>query len=81
MQVEANTVAHIWKGNGLKEVNRTTHLGLQTLYSSCWYLNRISMGPDWHHYYACDPREFNGIHSVELNVLRILGGAIYAWGP
>lgn len=61
-QVKPDTVVHIWK-SGAKELNSTTWLGLQTLYSTCWYLNRVSSGADWPTHYACDPQKFNGIIS------------------
>jgi hexosaminidase len=59
-QVHPDTIAHVWK-SPVAEVNQTTSHGLQTLYSTCWYLDYIAYGKQWPQYYSCDPQSFNGL--------------------
>ena len=47
--------------------------------SACWYLQRISYGEDWQHFYQCDPRTFNTSATFEQKQL-VLGGTICMWG-
>ena len=60
MQVAANTVVEVWKGEYQKEMAAVTAKGYKVLLSSPWYLDYISYGKDWYKYYLADPQDFNG---------------------
>jgi len=58
----------VWKGGYQNEMAKVTKQGYHAILSSCWYLNYISYGPDWHKYYTCDPHDFKGKNGT-LNVI------------
>ena len=61
MQVLPDTVVNVWKGGWQNEMAKVTGKGLKAILSSCWYLNYISYGIDWHKvgYKRCPPVDVN----------------------
>ena len=53
-QLPNDTIIQVWQG-GMEEVQRATSLGLNVIYSTCWYLDLIEYGTKWSKYYHCDP--------------------------
>ncbi|CAM0512505.1 unnamed protein product [Fasciola hepatica] len=75
---EKQTVFQVWlPGNWKPKVKEITRAGYRVLLSSCWYLDIISYGIDWHPYYTCDPGDFNGTSEEQA---RVLGGEAALWG-
>lgn len=77
VKVHPDTVIEVWKGKELEELEAVTAAGLKAILSSPWYLNRITLGPDWHNYYAVEPQNFNG---TELQKALVIGGEACMWG-
>lgn len=55
-QLPSDSIIQVWL-SGHEELHRAISLGLNVLYSSCWYLNMIEHGVQWPKYYKCDPVE------------------------
>lgn len=79
VQVLPNTVVNVWKSSPSwpSEMAKVTGKGLKAILSSCWYLNYISYGIDWHKYYQCDPQNFKG---TEAQMELVMGGTGCMWG-
>ncbi|KFD57778.1 hypothetical protein M513_01448 [Trichuris suis] len=72
-----NAIVQVWKNGHKETLEKVTRSGLNALLSSCWYLNYINYGSDWHDFYKCDPQDFNGTdEQKEL----VLGGTACMWG-
>ncbi|XP_074595838.1 beta-hexosaminidase subunit beta-like isoform X2 [Brevipalpus obovatus] len=64
VQVSNDTIVQVWKSSDEKrnwqdDVRSIARKRHQVIVSSCWYLNKISYGPDWIEYYKCDPRSLD----------------------
>jgi len=74
---DPDMLVHIWILEQLPaQLAAVTKAGYKTLLGSCWYLDHLSYGVDWHKYYRCDPHDFNG--TAEQKAL-VLGGGPNMW--
>lgn len=76
VRLAPGTIVHIWTGDSSKLLNRVTNASLPALLSSCWYLDHLSTGGDWHKYYVCDPHNFDGTAAQKR---LVLGGEACMW--
>lgn len=77
VKVHPDTVIEVWKDKELEELEAVTAAGLKAILSSPWYLSRISLGPDWHGYYAVEPLNFTG---TDQQKALVIGGEACMWG-
>jgi len=60
-QLKDDTVVEVWMGNKMEEeLQNVTGAGFTTILSAPWYLDYISYGQDWQHYYKVEPLSFHG---------------------
>ncbi|XP_070541930.1 beta-hexosaminidase subunit beta-like isoform X2 [Ptychodera flava] len=79
VQVEPDTLIHVWKGGYQDELGSVTKAGHQTILSSPWYLNYVKdpYDRDWKNYYKADPQNFSGTQQQKD---LVLGGEACMWG-
>lgn len=53
-----------------------TRSGFSAILSSCWYLDHLSNGGDWHKFYGCEPSDFPGDNEQQS---LLLGGEACMW--
>ena len=76
--IKEDAIVEVWKlPEWEAEMDKVTSLGYQTVFASCWYLNKISYAVDWYKYYDCEPESFNG---TEAQNRLIIGGEAHMWG-
>ncbi|UYV65337.1 HEXB [Cordylochernes scorpioides] len=91
VQLNNQTIVHVWKSNPQSELTRVTEKGHRVIFSSPWYLNYIQYGNDWTDYYGQDPQNFSGakFHFGQHNCWMtgtpdqkklVLGGEACMWG-
>ena len=78
-KIKDDTIIHVWKGGKscASEMNKATKAGYHALLSSCWYLDRISLSPDYFDYFRCDPLNFGGTKEQQE---LVMGGEAAIWG-
>ena len=78
-KIKDDTIIHVWKGGSSwgKEMKNVTKAGYRTLLSSCWYLNYISVSPDYYGFFRCDPLNFGGTREQQE---LVIGGEAAVWG-
>ncbi|XP_070541931.1 beta-hexosaminidase subunit beta-like [Ptychodera flava] len=78
VQVEPDTLIHVWKGGYQDELGSVTKAGHQTILSSPWYLNYVKdpYNQDWQNYYKVDPQNFSGTQQQKD---LVLGGEACMW--
>jgi hexosaminidase len=59
-KIKNDAIIQVWRPFHQEELREVTNRNHQALLSSCWYLDDIKTGPDWHDYYRCDPHDFLG---------------------
>ncbi|KAI5608257.1 beta-hexosaminidase subunit beta isoform 2 precursor [Silurus asotus] len=60
VKLKADTVVEVWINSNLeKELLNVTEAGFNTILAAPWYLDYISYGQDWQHYYKVEPLSFN----------------------
>ena len=77
VDLQIDTVVQVWKGNHRFELKKVTSKGYQALLSSCWYLDALKSGGDWHDFYRCDPHDFGGTDEQKK---LVIGGEACMWG-
>lgn len=77
VRIPQDTVVHVWLGNQADELSKVTQTGHRALLSTCWYLDHLETGGDWHKYYDCDPHDFVG---TDVQKDLVMGGEACMWG-
>ncbi|XP_060596365.1 uncharacterized protein LOC132750412 isoform X1 [Ruditapes philippinarum] len=76
VQLPNDTIIQVWQG-GMEEVERAISLGMNVIYSSCWYLDLIEYGTKWSKYYQCDPAD--ATYGFNIDESKVLGGEACLW--
>lgn len=76
VQLPNDTIIQVWQG-GMEEVERAISLGMNVIYSSCWYLDLIEYGTKWSKYYQCDPADTTYGYTIDES--KVLGGEACLW--
>ena len=61
----ADTVVEVWISWGAgyqAEMGKLTQMGHNIILAAPWYLDWITIGPDWRQFYAVEPLNFTGRH-------------------
>ncbi|CAL1536393.1 unnamed protein product [Lymnaea stagnalis] len=75
----------VWKDKGQALGNTSTWQvylkeavakGYNVIFSSCWYISKISYGQDWKNYYLCEPHNIDASQK-ELSLIK--GGEACTW--
>ncbi|XP_052231450.1 uncharacterized protein LOC127844929 isoform X1 [Dreissena polymorpha] len=72
-----DSIIQVWLG-GMEEVERAISLGMNVIYSTCWYINYIEYGTKWIKYYQCDPADSS--YGFRIDESKVLGGEACLWG-
>ncbi|KAL4235005.1 hypothetical protein ACF0H5_006644 [Mactra antiquata] len=76
VQLPNDTIIQVWQG-GMEEVERAISLGMNVIYSTCWYLDLIEYGTKWSKYYQCDPADTT--YGFSIDESKVLGGEACLW--
>uniref|UniRef100_A0A673NKD2 Beta-hexosaminidase n=1 Tax=Sinocyclocheilus rhinocerous TaxID=307959 RepID=A0A673NKD2_9TELE len=78
VKLKDDTVVEVWMGNKMEEeLQNVTGAGFTTILSAPWYLDYISYGQDWQHYYKVEPLNFPG---TDAQKKLVIGGEACLWG-
>uniref|UniRef100_A0A8C1MBP2 Beta-hexosaminidase n=1 Tax=Cyprinus carpio TaxID=7962 RepID=A0A8C1MBP2_CYPCA len=78
VKLKDDTVVEVWMGNKMEEeLQNVTRAGFTTILSAPWYLDYISYGQDWQHYYKVEPLSFPG---TDAQKKLVIGGEACLWG-
>ncbi|XP_052815618.1 uncharacterized protein LOC128242495 isoform X2 [Mya arenaria] len=70
IQLPNDSIIQVWLG-GMEEVERAISLGMNVIYSTCWYINYIEYGTKWIKYYQCDPADASYGKFSPVNVVSV----------
>uniref|UniRef100_A0A671NBB0 Beta-hexosaminidase n=1 Tax=Sinocyclocheilus anshuiensis TaxID=1608454 RepID=A0A671NBB0_9TELE len=78
VKLKDDTVVEVWMGNKMEEeLQNVTGAGFTTILSAPWYLDYISYGQDWQHYYKVEPLNFP---CTDAQKKLVIGGETCLWG-
>ncbi|XP_016299054.1 beta-hexosaminidase subunit beta-like isoform X2 [Sinocyclocheilus anshuiensis] len=78
VKLKDDTVVEVWMENKMEEeLQNVTGAGFTTILSAPWYLDYISYGQDWQHYYKVEPLNFPG---TDAQKKLVIGGEACLWG-
>uniref|UniRef100_A0A8C0WZJ5 Beta-hexosaminidase n=1 Tax=Castor canadensis TaxID=51338 RepID=A0A8C0WZJ5_CASCN len=78
VQLRPGTIVEVWQSTNYPgKLSDVTAAGFPVILSAPWYLDLISYGQDWKHYYEVEPLNF---HGSEKQKQLIIGGEACLWG-